>query len=199
VPFRVRRPWTATILTVIVLAALIGGAVYLGNRAHHGTGRPAQAAPSTQLTAVGLCQSCAHGFNPLGDPVNEHPNASLAIDNDPTTAWNTQTYVSAKLGKAGTGIYVDASPRTTAGTTARVLQILTVTPGWKATIYARHDAPPIKWPDAGWTQVAPPMTIANQQRIQLSASTTPYRYFLVWITDLGGHGSVAINELTLYR
>jgi serine/threonine-protein kinase len=199
VPFRLRRPWMATILTVIVLAALIGVAVYLGNRTHHGTGRPAQAAPSKQLTAIGLCGSCAHGFNPLGNPVTEHPNASLAIDNDPTTAWDTQTYVNANLGKAGTGIYVDASPRTTDGTTARVLQILTVTPGWSATIYARHDAPPIKWPDAGWTQVGPPTTIARQQRIQLSAASTRYRYFLVWITNLGGHGSVAINELTLYR
>jgi serine/threonine-protein kinase len=195
VPLRVRRPWTATVLTLIVLAALIGGAVFLANRAHHGTGKPTSAAPSKQLAPISLCQDCAHGFNPLGDPKTEHPNASLAIDNDRTTAWTTQHYISANLGKAGVGLYVDARP----STPARALQIVTDTPGWNATVYARNDKPPYSWPDPGWTQVSPPTTVGGQQSILLSSGTTRYRYYLVWITSLGGHDAVSINELTLYR
>jgi hypothetical protein len=180
---------------VIVLAVLIGAAVYLGNRAHHGVGSPSYSAPRPQLAAVTLCQSCAHGFNPLGDPVTERPNASLAIDNDRSTAWHTQIYVNANLGKAGTGIYIDAKPRTTAA----LLQVVSDTPGWKATIYARNDLPPYRWPDPAWTQISPTTTVTAQDNIQLAAATTRYRYFLVWISDLGGNDSVSVNELTLYH
>jgi hypothetical protein len=37
------------------------------------------------------------------------------------------------------------------------------------------------------------------QTIQLHTSGTRYRYYLVWITDLGDHDQVAINEIALYR
>ncbi len=33
---------------------------------------------------VQLCPTCAHGFNPLGSPTDEHPSAPLVVDNDPT-------------------------------------------------------------------------------------------------------------------
>jgi serine/threonine-protein kinase len=195
VPFRVRRPGTASLLAVVALAAVGGAGVWLATRAHHGTGKPTQPPPSKQLTPVSLCQSCAFGFNPLGDPKTEHPDPGLAIDNDRNTHWTTQQYVAANLGKAGTGLYVDAKP----GTTARVLRIVTSTPGWTATIYARRDQPPLTWPDPGWTAISAATRIGrNQQDIPLTAGTTEYRYFLVWITNLGGNLSVSLNEVTLY-
>src|ERR1700716_26762 len=43
VPFRVRRPGTVWLLAVVVLAAVGGAGVWLATRAHHGTGKPAQA------------------------------------------------------------------------------------------------------------------------------------------------------------
>jgi serine/threonine-protein kinase len=195
VPFTVRRPWAAALLTAIVVAGLIAAAVYLANRTHRGVGHPSRNAPAKQLAAVSLCQGCANGFNPLGSPQNEHPDASLAIDNDRTTHWTTQRYVNANLGKAGTGIYLDASP----GTAARVLQVFTDTPGWKATIYARNDTPPLVWPNQGWTLIAPSATVTRQRSIQLATAGTRYKYYLVWITSLGGNPSVDINELTLYH
>jgi eukaryotic-like serine/threonine-protein kinase len=197
VPFRVRRPWATSGLTVILLAGLIAGAFFLANRAHHGVGRPTLRAPSKTLTAVGLCQTCAHGFNPLGNPTDEHPNASLTIDNDPQTLWSTQRYNNANLNKAGTGIYLDASSG--GGTTARLLQITTPTPGWKATVYARVDKPPVTWPDTGWIQVSQPTPVGTTQKIPLSTSRKRYSYYLVWITNLGGNLAVEINELTLFR
>ncbi len=153
------------------------------------------AAPVRAPSAVTLCASCAFGFNPLGNPTDEHPGASLAIDGDPNTFWNTQTYYDDKLEKAGTGLYLDANP----GTTARVLRVITATPGFTATVYARNSKPPLKWPDPGWVQVSQPTQITARRDIPLTSGTTRYRYFLLWITSLGGHSSLAIAELTLYR
>jgi serine/threonine-protein kinase len=196
VPFRVRHRAAVVIISLVALAIVGGGAVWLATRAHRGTGKLAAKAPAgPQLSQVQLCQTCAQGFNPLGSPGDEHPNASLAIDNQLGTFWNTQTYYDRKLDKTGVGIYVDAYPKTA----ARVLRLITATPGFTATIYAREDAPPLKWPDAGWAQISVPTKVGSRQDIQLSGGSTQYRYFLVWITDLDGHDSLAIDEVTLYR
>ncbi len=182
------------VAVVLVLAALGGGAAWLATRTHHGTGHPALAAPPAAPKAIDLCQSCAHGYNPLGSPSDEHPDASLAIDGDPSTYWSTQTYYNDALNKAGTGIYVDANP----GTTALKVRVLTSTPGFTATIYARNGPPPLHWPDPGWVKVSAPTVVGSKQAITLTSGSTRYRYFLLWITSLGGHGSVQVNELTLY-
>jgi eukaryotic-like serine/threonine-protein kinase len=197
VPFRVRHRVVAVVLAVFVLAAVGGVAVWLATRAHHGTGKLAVSAPSAAPTQVELGANSAHGYNPLGDPKTEHDQiAGLAVDNNPQTAWTTQNYYSGKLGKAGVGIYVDAAP----GTTARFLKILTKTPGWSATIYARNDSPPVaQGPPAGWTQVGSVASVHNGENIPLSATTTRFRYYLVWVTSLGGHTQVLINEMTLYK
>ena len=183
-----RQPWEAS--------------CWLATRTHHGTGNLNVKAPSspsttggTSLKQVRLCQSCAFGFNPLGSPSNEHPEASLAIDNQLGTAWTTQTYYSGTLNKAGVGLYVDARPMTA----ARVLRIFTTTPGFTATIYARKDQPPLTWPDSGWAKVSAPTVVSHKQDIQLTGSDTKYRFYLVWITSLGNHPSLALDEVTLYR
>src|SRR5581483_3315753 len=119
VPFRVRHPSFVWVALLIVLAGVAGVAVWLVTRTHHGSGRPAASAPAKHLTAVPL--RAAHGYNPLGSPLDEHPNANLAIDNQPNTFRTTQNYYSRALQKAGVGIYVDAKP----GTTARVVRIQT--------------------------------------------------------------------------
>ncbi len=195
VPFRVRHRWSVLVLVAVVVAVLGGGGAWLATRAHHGTGNLAQAPPSRALTQVQLCQSCAHGFNPLGSPTDEHPDAGLAIDGDVNTAWVTQTYYNATLAKPGLGIYVDASP----GVAARELTVHTKTPGWTATVYARNTPPPLTWPDPGWQRVSDAITVKGPQPIPLTTDSIRYRYYLVWITGLGGHDQVAINELALYK
>jgi hypothetical protein len=151
------------------------------------------------LTQVVPCGSCAQGFNPLGSPTNETPNADLAIDNQLGTYWDTQQYYDKQLGKAGTGIYVNFGPGTANGTTAAFLKIIDATAGFTATIYARHDRPPIRWPDPGWVQVSPSTVIGTNMSIRLSSGNTAYRYYLVWITNLGGHEQLSIDEIALYR
>ena len=67
------------------------------------------------------------------------------------------------------------------------------------TVYARNSPPPLKWPDSGWVQVSPPTTIGGRTAIPLSSGSARYRYWLVWITNIGGHEQLAIDEITLYH
>jgi serine/threonine protein kinase len=198
VPFLVAHRARALALALVALVVAGAGAGWLATRAHHGTGPPAAPPPSPRLVAVNLCQSCAHGFNPLGSPKDEAPNAALAIDGDPNTYWRTQYYYDDQLGKAGTGLYLDAAPRTTASE----MVIDTDTPGFYVTIYARDSRPPMAWPAPGWTKISPSTRIGasrHGQAIRLSSAHTPFRYFLIWITSLGGQEYVDLNEVTLYR
>jgi serine/threonine protein kinase len=201
VPFRVRHRVVAVLLALIVAVVVVGSAVWLVTRTHHGTGKLAVNAPrsssssSRPLSQVRLCQGCAFGYNPLGSPTDEHPDAALAVDNQLNTSWSTQHYFDGTLDKAGVGIYVDARPMTT----ARVLRIITSTPGFTATIYARSTQPPPTWPDPDWARISAPTQINHQQDIPLTSQSAKYRFFLVWITSLGGQDQLSLNEVTLYR
>jgi serine/threonine protein kinase len=202
VPLTVRH--RSTVLLSLLAILLVGGgiAVWLASRTHHGTGTPATAPPKPTLAAVQLCTSCAHGYNPLGSPTDETPDAELAIDNDPTTYWPTQHYYSDVLQKAGVGLYVDASP----GTTAKDVVISTDTPGFTATIYAAKTTPSVASTAApggtssNWVAVSASTPMKSRTTIALNATAqnTPFKYYLVWITDLGHQETVHLNEVTLY-
>jgi eukaryotic-like serine/threonine-protein kinase len=198
VPYRVRHRIVAGLLTLVGVAGVGGGVAWLVTRAHRGTGVPGLTRlHHRSLAPVSLCQNCANGFNPLGTPSNEAPNPGLAIDDQPNTFWRTQQYYDRKLEKAGTGIYLDASPG--GGTAARALRITDSTPGFTATIYARTNQPPPRWPDPGWVRVSAPTTAHSNTLIPLNTGGRRFGYYLVWITDLGGHEQLAISQLTLYR
>jgi eukaryotic-like serine/threonine-protein kinase len=203
VPFPVRYRTRALLVALAVLLAAGGVAAWLATtRVHHGTGAPAAAAPSAHEQPISLCQTCAYGFNPLGSPTDESPDAGLAIDTDPNTYWQTQRYFTGQLQKAGVGLYLDASP----GATANKLVITTATPGFTAVIYGRNSPPSLKWPDGGWVRLSAPAAVVGgrivdgriQHTFQLTHDSTRFRYFLVWITSLGGHDSLELNEVTLY-
>jgi serine/threonine-protein kinase len=202
VPFRVRHRLATWLTAVVVLAAIAGVAVWLATRARHGAPQLGQHPPHTAaLVSVHLCDTCAHGYNPLGSPTDEAPNAGLAIDGDTNTAWVTQQYYSRVLQKAGVGIYVDANP----GTKARRMVIYTTTPGFNAQIYASNTMPAPTSGGApgtsasGWHLVGSAANIHSPQAITLTSGGTPYRYWLLWITSLGGREQLAIDEIALYK
>ena len=197
VPFQVRhRVWAAG-AALLIVAVAVGVLVWLATRAHHGVGtlQIKQPATAAHLQQVVPCQTCAQGFNPLGTPTDESPNPGLAIDNQSGTYWDTQQYYDNKLEKAGTGIWVRFSP----ATRAREFRIIDVTPGFTATIYARNGTPPTQWPDPGWSAISAPTLVGRSTTIPLRSGTRRYQYFLVWITSLGGHQQLSIDELALYR
>ncbi len=202
IPFRLRHPATVILIAIIIIAGLGGGVVWLAQRAHHGTGKLPQAPPTAprRLTQVLLCNSCAHDYNPLAPtgPKTQHPDeVGLAIDDNRNTAWTTETYYNG-LQKLGVGIYVDASP----DVAGRELVIDTATPGYDVQIYARTSRPdPNVWDPGpgGWVKVGAASAIHATQPITLATGTTLYRYYLIWITSLGPHNQVAVNEIALYK
>jgi eukaryotic-like serine/threonine-protein kinase len=195
-PLRVRRPGWPIVAVALVLAALVAGAVVLGGRAHHGTGTAANGARSGPLVQIPLRSDAAHDYDPGGDG-HEHPeDTAFAIDNDPTTFWRTETYRGGVLGKAGVGIYVDASP----GTVVRQLRIHTPTPGFGAAVYVAASALPPSISDPGWQQVATVPNVASTQTVPLDTAGQRSRFVLLWITALPPGGDrVEISELALYR
>jgi serine/threonine-protein kinase len=195
VPFLVRHRTMAIVFVLIVLLAGAGVAVWLTTRVHHGTGKLVQPPPPAAPQQVQICQSCAHDFDPLGTGGEHHNEVGFAIDGQLDTKWTTETYQGADLGKAGVGLYLDATP----GTTARAMRIDTDTPGFSAQIYGAANPPPNKWPDNDWHLIGSVSHVRHRQDIQLSSGPAKYRYFLMWITNLNGNDQVAINEVALYR
>jgi serine/threonine-protein kinase len=197
VPYPVRHRNLAIVAVLVLAAAGAGLAIWLATRAHHGAGRIAQSAPA-HLAEVSLCQNCAVAYNPDGldgDTSQNDPEAGLAIDGNPTTAWTTEQYYAGTLGKPGVGLYLNASP----GTAARKLAIDTATPGWSTTIYASDQPPSASSFNTGWVKVGGAPSVAKAQQLTLSTGTTKYRYYLVWITKLPAKANaVSINEVTLY-
>jgi serine/threonine-protein kinase len=203
ISFSLRHRAITPLLALLLVAAGVAVAVWLASRTHHGAGKP-EHPPAAAPIAVDLCQNCANAYNPdgLGGDTSQNDNsAGLAIDGNPTTFWQTQQYYSGTLGKPGVGLYVDAHP----GVAARVLRILTTSPGFSAQIRARTTTPAASGPDPGnnsdgWTLLATVGSVRHRQDIALSTGGTRYRYYLVWITKLPpGRQSVTLNEVALFR
>jgi serine/threonine-protein kinase len=199
VPFRVRHRGWAVALTLLAIA-LAGGLIawVLATRSHSGTGPPGDAAPLRHLTAVSLCQNCAHDYNPfaISGPKDQNPGmVGFAIDGDQSTAWRTDQYFSGSLGKPGVGLYLDAYPH------ANVHEVVidTSTPGFSARIYARNSTPN-RDTFAGWTPLTSVASVAGHQRVAVNTGGRTYRYYLIWITRLPPNQNLAsVNEVTLYH
>jgi eukaryotic-like serine/threonine-protein kinase len=196
VPLRVRQPAWLAAVALLVVVALVAGIFGLRGRTHHGTGTSG-AASHGALTQIPLRASAAHDYDPIGGD-GEHPEATaFAIDNDPATYWQTETYTTGDLQKAGVGIAVDAAP----GAVVRELHIRTPTAGFAADVYVSDsDALPASIDDPGWKRVATVSDVAPRQTVTLDTAGQRSRFVLLWITKLPPGGDrVKVSELALYR
>jgi serine/threonine-protein kinase len=199
-PLRRRQPLLVGLLGLIIAAAVVAVLVFAANNTHRGTGQLQQTPPKQTPHQISLCDSCAADYNPdaLSGPKDQHPEQTgFAIDGDRNTAWSTESYLGDNLGKPGVGIYVDAKPGVAAGS----MILDTDTPGYAATVYASSQRPN---PDTfnsgpgGWVKVGSASSVRKAETIKLATGTTKYRYYLVWITSLGDHSHVDVNEIALY-
>ncbi|MGH2856195.1 MAG: protein kinase domain-containing protein [Solirubrobacteraceae bacterium] len=197
---RPRGAAIAAFLVLLAVAAVVAAIVFLAPRTHHGNPTPPQPAPPKTPHPVQLCDSCATDYNPdaLSGPKNQHPEYDgLAIDGNPNTAWTTEHYRNDELGKPGVGIWVDAKPGVAAGS----MVVDTVTPGYSVKVYATNQTPnpnTFNSGPGGWKQVGSASDVHTRQPITLATGGVHYRYYLLWITSLGPHDQVAVNEMTLY-
>jgi eukaryotic-like serine/threonine-protein kinase len=206
-PLRMRHParWVVSLalLAAIVAIALIAG----GLGTHRGTGVPPGISAHAGLEPVQLSQTAAHTYNPFGTGPENRDQIDNLVDSDPNTTWSTEQYYEGTLKKSGgvgLGVYLDAAPRVL----AKAIEIQTPTPGFAVQIYAA-DQIELELPYGnstplsarGWHgPVGSSADVHEGERIPLTLSGHPYRYYLVWLTTLPpGMESATLNELTLFK
>jgi serine/threonine protein kinase len=194
-PLRSRHPmWL--LFAAIAVAAGVAVALYVAaDRVERGVGTR-NVNPPPGLEAVSLGQGRAKDFDPFGDNKVEHPlDAKQALDDNPSTFWDTEGYTSGTLQKEGVGIYVDAKP----DVAARAIEVVTPNRGWRGAIYVapNGDAPKnLK----GYERLTSFTASKRSNRIALDTATNRYRYYLVWITKLPPEEErVAISEIRLFQ
>jgi serine/threonine-protein kinase len=193
-PVRLRRPRRVVIASALVIG-LVGGLIaYFATRAERGPGEGA-VPQAGNLERVQLTSGAAEDYDPQGDQEESQGQTQFAIDGNPTTVWDTETYSGGfeGVGKDGVGLYVEAP----APAAARRLDLTTQTPGWQAEVYAAVDQVPEDI--GGWTQVSGRTEVDETERIPLDAAGKEFRYYLVWIVELPEGNKVAIPELSLFR
>jgi serine/threonine-protein kinase len=203
VPLRVRRPAWIAVAALLIAAAVAVGIVLLGDNTERGTGtapgRPVHDASGRALQQIGLRQNAARDYDPVGDGgdgVEHSTKTSLAVDNNPSTYWSTETYNDGALGKTGVGLAIDVTP----GVVLKQMVVHTPTPGFSAEVYVTDGNVPPNITDPGWTKVATVPSVAARQTIRLDTHGRRSTHALLWITRLPPNAtSVQISEIQLYR
>jgi serine/threonine-protein kinase len=175
---------------VVALALLIcGGAAagYFLLRSHGGSPSAGKVTvppggPTGTVALHGL-----RGYDPYGNNHQEDDaGARFATDGDPRTYWSTEHYYDApSLDKPGVGLLLDAGRPVQ----LRQLGFSTDTPGFRAEIMAGND------PSSFHTVVAPAQVTTSVTYYSIRPGSS-YRYYVIWITRLGGGTDHAdINEV----
>jgi eukaryotic-like serine/threonine-protein kinase len=194
-----RRKWVFTLVLAscaLLLLALAGS--QLGTQSRHPNPPAQSSGGGGGLQPVQLAATPAGSYNPPPGDGSEHPErVGAAVDGNPSTSWDTQTYASRNFGslKPGVGLYL----RTQNPVSARAIRISTPTPGWTGQIYASNtDSPPSSL--NGWAPVSPMTTVdSEQQQLPVDTQGRPYRYYLLWISVLPPSDRAQISELALFR
>jgi len=192
-PGRLRHPRRALFLSIALLAIVAGTIAFFATRTEKGPGHAAT--PKTPgLSAVTLSSDAARDYDPGGDGEESPDQVHNAIDGNPTTVWDTEQYEGGFEGsnKSGVGIYLDTDSRVA----ARQLDIVASKPGFKAAVYA-SDTIPNRIQQ--WKKVSRKVTVKREQAIQLDTARRPFRYYLLWISELPEGGQAAIKELSLKK
>jgi serine/threonine-protein kinase len=192
VPGRLRHPRRWLFVSMIALGVVAGLIAYFATRTQEGPGRAA--APRAGLSDVVLGSNAAGDYDPEGDGQESPDAVQNAIDHNPTTNWDTETYSSGLAGlKSGVGLYVRAdSP-----VAARRLDLTTSTPGFDARIYGANTVP---GSISGWSAISKRTHLGGVlTKIPLDTGGRPYRNYLVWIVSLPDGGKARIVELRLKK
>ena len=178
---RTRRPrWPLYVLLALLGAAAIAAGVLTlgGSKAKH-TGGGAGA------TGVPVALSAVSGYDPQGTGGEHDADAPKATDGNASTFWYTEHYNSSSFGglKDGVGLVLDA------GRAAKVARVTVTsdTPGFTARIESGSS------PSGPFTPVSGTQTVNASTAFTVSGATA--RYYVVWITSLGSHASVKVNEV----
>jgi serine/threonine-protein kinase len=198
VPWRLRNPRRAMVLTALVAFTIAVVVILLAAGTHRSPPKAPPAAAQQQekgaraLINVPLAVAAAHDYDPFGDHAEHTSDVPTALDGDPATAWTTEKYSAGLGNKQGVGLYVDAG----SGIEARRLDIAANPAGFEARVYA---APSGAVPQSldGWSSVSGLTTISSRDSFVIDTKGQQYQYYLVWITKLPPGGQAGIADLKL--
>ena len=187
-----RIPRSGVVMGILGLL-LIAAAIFFGS---DGLDKIGDSGASEGSGTIKLTR--AADFDPEGDQSEHSEVAANAIDGDPETSWNTETYPDglSGAGKDGVGLYVETSSPVEASS----LELRMAKSGADVEVYA---APGKSTPPAGlggWTMVGADGDLGTRQRIALDAAGAS-RFYLVWLTKLpeGISGDLAeVDEIRLF-
>ena len=191
------RLWPVVLL-VLVLAAGVSWAAYLGSSFSFGGGHagrttalppttahtPTTTAVTTVAAGTSVSGLTATSYDPTGDggDGNEHPaDTGNVLDGNIATTWRTDTYRASAVFagiKPGVGLILAApSP-----VTARMLRIDGGLGGWTGRVYTTSGtSPPASI--AGWTPVSAPF-VARTVPMDVPLTGGAKKLYLIWITKL---------------
>ncbi|HRW36347.1 MAG TPA: protein kinase [Aquihabitans sp.] len=173
------RRWPAA-LALVVVALIAAGAVVALRPG------PAGSAP----LAIG---SAAAFDPPPGDGTEHDDQAAFAIDDDPTTAWTSESYRDPVTiaGKGGVGLVL------TLDATGRVdgIDVQSAEGGWDASVYATTGDRPADL--AGWGEPLAATTSASSGTTALRFRAVEADAVLVWFTRLPSSGAVSVSRVTV--
>jgi hypothetical protein len=183
-PRRRGRRWPWLVLILVLLGA--GAAVaYALTNTGGGADAPGTAAAASQALPI----AAAKDFDPPPGDGSEHPqDVHFAIDGDPATAWQTESYSNRNFGnaKSGVGLWVqlDAAHDVTA------LTVTTLEDGWSAQIYVADQ--PGSSLDAWGPARASGDNLPAVRRFDLNARG---QYVLIWCTQLPPSDKLQIGDV----
>lgn len=149
-------------------------------------------APAPSAAPVTVTPSWATAYGPWGVAGDNPQDASLAIDNDPSTAWHTQEYSTSAFGhlKAGTGLLLYLGRRVTI-TSAH---IVIGAPGARVELRAGLRSSPTDLQIIGVSRDAGRIARIHPEHIRA-------RYLLIWFTNLprnaSGSYEASVYHITL--
>jgi len=205
-----------TRLVVLVVAAFVGLALFVGYHGLIGPGSsaslskptprrtvtvsaptvtvPASPAPQAAATAAGpIAILSATGFDPQGDHKENNSQAPRVYDSNLATSWRSETYQTAQFGglKTGVGVLLDLGQPTSVHQATLDLGNGPI----DVTVYAATD-PSLQ----GATVIGTASAASGQIELKAASALPETQYVIVWFTSLAQDGSqfrASLSEIAL--
>jgi eukaryotic-like serine/threonine-protein kinase len=190
------RRW-AIVIGLLILAVAGGSLAFTGSPSYlrfvggapaptAASSHPSSSASTTAPATGAITPTAVTEFDPYGDHTDPHvTEAPRAVDGNPSTAWRTQIYRTADLGKLkpGVGLLIDL------GSARKVsaVHVLLVGAGTSVELFdSNSDAPPAneKVMSAAASQADAPSDVTLRP-----APGTTARYWVLWLTTLPPTGT----------
>jgi hypothetical protein len=204
-----RRPNLLAILLGVLVIAIVLSLVYGISKGWFGSGGGGAEKKPNGTPVAKISIKSSSDFDPEGDGSEHSPQVGLVHDNNPTNtggAWSTETYPAGLAGapKEGVGIYVDTGKPVV----AKLMSVISGKSGWDAEVYGARTLPPVAQERssgitdntealAGWELIGKKSNMPTHAEIDINARSSPFRYYLLWITKVTSSGNVEIFDIHL--